>query len=300
MPLSVAEIGSFHVGGRIVRIEGLPPVEVAFTPDTALLRMPQDGDFDAFQMYVQYVKLDRPKTSVPLLLWHGGSLTGACWESTPDGRPGWQSIFLRAGWNVYVSDAVERGRASWARSPEIYTSSPLFRSKQEARALFRIDGSQFPIENFDQLTKSLVPRWATNDEPTSAAYDELLRRLGRSVIVAHSQGAAFALRAALQRPGALDAIVAVEPSAVPRVSGNELSGVRNVRHLFVWGDRLDAFWRPLAERSRAYHEELRACGVDSTFLELPKAGVAGNSHLAMLDRNSEAVAERVLEWLTRR
>jgi hypothetical protein len=53
------------------------------------------------------------KGRYPLLMWHGGGLSGVTWESKPDGAPGWQQYFLKAGHDVYVSDAVERGRASW-------------------------------------------------------------------------------------------------------------------------------------------------------------------------------------------
>jgi len=34
--------------------------------------------------------------------------TGVTWETTPDGREGWLNYFLRKGWAVYNSDAVER------------------------------------------------------------------------------------------------------------------------------------------------------------------------------------------------
>ena len=72
------------------------------------------------------------------MLWHGGGLTGVTWETKPDGKPGWQMFFLNAGHDVYVSDAVERGRASWARYPEIFKTEPLFRTKKEAWEVFRI------------------------------------------------------------------------------------------------------------------------------------------------------------------
>jgi hypothetical protein len=42
-------------------------------------------------------------------MWHGGGLTGVTYETTPDGREGWLNLFVRKGWDVYVSDAVERG-----------------------------------------------------------------------------------------------------------------------------------------------------------------------------------------------
>jgi hypothetical protein len=54
------------------------------------------------------------------------------WENTPDGRPGWQMFFLRAGFDTYVSDAVERGRASWAPYPQVYSEPPYFRTAKEA------------------------------------------------------------------------------------------------------------------------------------------------------------------------
>ena len=82
-------------------------------------------------MYVQYVRLATPRAACPLLLWHGGGMSGASWESTPDGRPGWQTFFLRAGFDTYVSDAVERGRASFAPFPQIYPEAPYFRTARE-------------------------------------------------------------------------------------------------------------------------------------------------------------------------
>jgi hypothetical protein len=177
--LTVAEVGSFHVGGRSVSLTGLPTRDVVFTAGSAPIKVDPNGDFEVEQMYVQYVKLAQPKARYPLLLWHGGGLTGVTWETKPDGRPGWQMFFLRAGHDVYVSDAVERGRASWARYPEIFTSEPLFRTKKQAWEDFRIGpagsyklnaaermalpGQLFPIESFDQFFKQGVPRWSTTD-----------------------------------------------------------------------------------------------------------------------------------------
>ena len=39
------------------------------------------------------------RARIPLLMWHGGGLTGVTYETTPDGREGWLNYFLRKGWS---------------------------------------------------------------------------------------------------------------------------------------------------------------------------------------------------------
>ena len=85
-------------------------------------------------MYVQYFLPANEKGAYPLLLWHGGGLTGVTYETTPDGREGWLNYFLRKGWSVYNSDAVERGRAGWAQYPDIFKSEPVFLDHQPTRS----------------------------------------------------------------------------------------------------------------------------------------------------------------------
>lgn len=109
-PIAIGRIGSFHVEGREIIARGLPLQEGVFTRGSPPRKIDLNGEHEAEQMYVQYVRLAEPKTKYPLLMWHGGGMTGVTWEDTPDGRPGWQMAFLRNGHDVYVSDAVERGR----------------------------------------------------------------------------------------------------------------------------------------------------------------------------------------------
>lgn len=91
--LSVVEIGSFFVGGRIHHLEGLAKRERISTPGGPVHFIDPNGELMAGQMYVQYVRLARPGATAPLLMWHGGGMTGVNWETTPDGRPGWQMFF---------------------------------------------------------------------------------------------------------------------------------------------------------------------------------------------------------------
>jgi hypothetical protein len=132
---AVKEVGSFHIGGRQVTLSGLPTKEIVFTAGAAPFKVDPNGDFEVEQMYVQYVKLHEVsrKGRYPMLMWHGGGLSGVTWETKPDGNPGWQQYFLRAGHDVYVSDGVERGRASWARYPEIFKTEPKARDTTPIR-----------------------------------------------------------------------------------------------------------------------------------------------------------------------
>jgi pimeloyl-ACP methyl ester carboxylesterase len=310
----VKEIGSFHIGGREVAISGQPTREVSFTAGMPPLKVDPNGAFEIEQMYVQYVNLAAPRFRYPLLLWHGGGLTGVTWETKPDGKPGWQMFFLNRGYDVYVSDAVERGRASWARYPEFFKSEPMFRSKKEAWELFRLGppgsydanatsrrpypDTQFPTDALDQFAKQGVPRWITNDVPTQAAYDQLVARVCPCVIVVHSQGGNFGFNAALHAPGRIKALVALEPSGAPDPDKVDVATLKAIPHLFVYGDHLEsAPWPTLVKAPQRYRAALTSAGVKTGWIELPERGIKGNSHMMMMDRNSDQVADLVATWI---
>src|SRR5215472_1989195 len=126
--ITVAEVGSFHVGGRAVSLTGLPTRDVVFTAGSAPIKVDPNGDFEVEQMYVSYTKLAQPKARYPLLLWHGGGLTGVTWETKPDGKPGWRSSFCarattctsRTRWSA----AALPGHATPRFSPPSRSSAP--------------------------------------------------------------------------------------------------------------------------------------------------------------------------------
>lgn len=313
--LRIAEIGSFHVGGETVTLESLPRRSITFSAGTPPLEIDPNGSFQAGQMYAQYVRLAEPEARYPLLLWHGGGLTGVTWETTPDGRPGWQMFFLRQGWDVYVSDAVERGRSGWSRYPEIFEGEPVFRTMGEGWHLFRVgpkDGwaqeaaqreayadTRFPVEAWNQFTRQSVPRWVTTDPLIQAGYDALVQKVCPCVIVVHSQGGNFGFRAALNAPDKVKALVAIEPSGSPDPATTDVSALGNVPHLLVWGDQFEdsPFWQKIRGKLGSWAEALEKGGVRVDTLDLPSRGIEGNSHMPMMDTNSEEVAALVQAWL---
>lgn len=48
---------------------------------------------------------------LPLIFLHSAGQSGKTWESTPDGREGFGTIFLRRGFSTYLVDQPRRGRA---------------------------------------------------------------------------------------------------------------------------------------------------------------------------------------------
>ncbi|WP_193088723.1 alpha/beta fold hydrolase [Advenella sp. FME57] len=311
--LNVKEVGSYHIGGEQVTLKGLPTKKMVFSPGSPPVTLDPNGDFVAGQMYTRYTILEKPRASVPMLLWHGGGLSGTTYETKPDGKPGWEMDFLRDGWSVYVSDAVERGRASWARYPEIFQGEPVFRTKKEAWELFRIGktyasdpqvrqaipGTLFPIADFDQFAKQSIPRWATNDERTQQAYDQYVQQACPCVIVVHSQGGNFALTSALKYPDKVKAVVLIEPSGSPDPDKTDLTPLRDVPMLWVWGDYIQdyPFWKRIKERQEGFRATLNRAGGHGDLLDLPAQGIHGNSHMLMMDTNSRQISGLIQDWL---
>lgn len=82
--------------------------------------------FVANATHAMYVQAWRPNPQVAprghLILVHGGSHTGTGWTTTPDGRPGWAFHMARAGWTVHVVDWPGVGRSG--SRPENVNDTP--------------------------------------------------------------------------------------------------------------------------------------------------------------------------------
>ena len=306
VPLRLRGMGAFHVGGRDVELSGLPVREHLMAEGGQPVRIDPNGRYVVEQMYAQYSLADPDAGRLPLLLWHGGGMTGATWETTPDGRPGWLHEFLRRGRDVYLCDAVERGRSGFAPVPHVWPEAPVIQTPADIFTRFRIGtrdpatgalrpfaDTQFPVAAFDALARQMVPRWTTTDPAVLAGYLALLERTGPAVIVCHSQAGVFALRAAHARPDLVRADIALEPASIPMLDTS--THAYDVPTLVLLGDHIDtdARWPRMADRIRTFANAHAAVDI----LSLPDIGMHGNSHMLMMDRNSLAIAARVSDWL---
>ena len=311
--LQISEIGSFFAGGRTVTLTDQPQKQVQVARNGPARLVDLNGDYVTGQCYVQFVRQVAPKFEDPVMFWHGGAMTGVTWETTPDGRRGWQMRFLGAGFDTYVCDAVERGRAGWSPFPEIYDTPPIFRTGNEAWELFRFgnsdgyngggnghrpyDGLQFPVDCMDHFLAQFVPRWTNHGSETLDAYFDALDRTGPVWLIAHSQGGHFALEAAARHPEYFRGVVVIEPASAPEETGE----AHKVPHLFVWGDNIQRSltWMAYRQHADLYADQLANGGGSVDTLDLPSSGIRGNSHVPMMDRNSDAIAGLIEKWISK-
>jgi pimeloyl-ACP methyl ester carboxylesterase len=309
-PILLRGMGSFHIGGRVIEITGQPIKEVVFTPGGVPAKIDPNGKYQVEQLYVQYFLPQHRRGRLPLLLWHGGGLTGVTYETKPDGGEGWLTYFIRKGWDTYISDAVERGRAGWTNT---FKGDPLFLPLGDPWERFRIGppgswnddkakrasypGVQFPIDAYEQFMKQAVPRWTTTDEQIVAAYVELVDKVCPCVVMVHSQSGSFGYKVLEARPQKIKALVAVEPT----LGGdrNKVEAIKATPILVLYGDNAKGHprWSKIRQGGVDYAAVLKSAGGSIDVIDLPDVGIKGNSHMVMMDKNSDAVAELIQKWL---
>ncbi|MGF7161856.1 pimeloyl-ACP methyl ester carboxylesterase [Rhodoligotrophos appendicifer] len=147
-----------------------------------------------------------------------------------------------------------------------------------------------------ELSKRTVPRWAANGPLMLAGLEAAIDRIGSCFILGHSQGGGLALHATLSHRQ-VHAVVLLEPHGVP--GSFDPAQVAGRSCLTIMGDFIDeaAEWHTLDEQAKRAHRSWNEAGGTSWLMELPQRGIKGNSHMLMMDNNSDQVAGLVLEWL---
>ncbi|ALM84514.1 esterase [Bordetella sp. N] len=308
-PLTLSSQGSFFIGGRDVTSETL-----SLSP-----KYDAHGTVTVDQMYVRYQIPARAKR-YPITLIHGCCLTGMTWETTPDGRMGWDEYFLRKGYSTYVIDQSGRGRSATdisainaVKSGKAPVSSlpDLFAAGHEAAwAIFRFGtrypdafkDTQFPVQAQAELWQQMVPDWLgamPTPNPTVGNLSKLAIKLNGTVLLSHSQSGIYPFQTAAMNSKGIAAIVAVEPGECPKVE--DVKPLTGIPILVVFGDHIEEFprWAPRLKACHAFIDALNAAGGKGELMSLPALGVHGNSHMMMQDRNNLQVADLILAWIAR-
>ena len=223
-PILVDKQGSFTVGGRYKQQEGV------FLQENFISEAGQRayGDY----AYVSYqVPVDAKK--LPLIFQHGGAQSKRTWESGPDGREGFNTMFLRAGYAVYLVDQPRSGEANLsteAVTPDTpWASNPMYGDKT-LYILSRIGhydekGEPVPNKQFPAGEKSyqaFQQSWNVGTGPldndlNAEVLSELVNQQEEgAVLVTHSMGGTIGWRTALLTDK-VKGIIAYEPGGTPFV-----------------------------------------------------------------------------------
>jgi pimeloyl-ACP methyl ester carboxylesterase len=314
-PLVLKAQGSFFVGG-----------EKADQTAVELGDLGPAGHIAVHQMYVRFMVPQDGAGNVPVVMVHGATLTGKSWETTPDGRMGWDEYFVRKGHPVYVPDQVGRGRSGFnqavfnnvragkappADQPALFRFSdevvwPNFRFGVKPGEPY--SDSQFPVAAVDELSKQAVPdvsRLLPTPNPTFKALSDLATRLKGAVLMGHSQSGSFPLEVSLLTPTVTKGLVLVEPGRCPEYTAEQVARLATVPILVVFGDHRDTAtglptlptWQQRFEACEALIARVKAAGGDAQMLNPPDRGIRGNSHMIMQDRNHLQIADLILQWI---
>lgn len=323
-PLMIASQGSFAVGGamRTVR-QDFDPTDPATSAG-----MTFSGD----HAYVFYQVPVAPR-ELPIVMWHGGVQFSRCWETTPDGREGFQTLFLRRRFATYLLDQPRRGGAG--RSMVETTTTPVadqeFWFNQFRLGLWPdyYEGGQFDrsAETLNQYYRSMVPNTGPFDlNVVCSAVARLFDRIGPGILFSHSASGGPGWVTAT-RSSNVRAIVSFEPGsnfvfpeddvpeAMPSSSGplpalgvplQDFLALTRIPIVIYYGDNIPSEFTPIVGRdswrvrlamARLWAATINRYGGDATVIHLPDIGIMGNTHFPFSDLNNVQIADLVSDFL---
>jgi len=157
--------------------------------------------------------------------------------------------------------------------------------------------TQFPIEAVDNYYPQTVSTYRDPEETrkTVASLAALLDKIGPSILQTWSSSGLLGYLTAIERPELVKGILAVETSvdAFGNIPQEKLATLARIPILIVIGDRA----QDRVDSSRAFEKKMKAIGGDVTIDVLPEAGIKGNGHTMMLERNNKQIMLRMIAWL---
>jgi len=321
--LIIKEQGSFAVGGSVITNPG------NFDP---IKRTPDGQTFHGDHAYVFY-QIPEDARKLPLVMWHGFGQFSKTWETTPDGREGYQNIFLRRGFGVYLINQPRRGNAGRSTVETTITPAP---DEQFWFNVFRIGvwPDYFPDVQFskdpealNQYFRQITPDTGpidinVNTEAVSALFD----RIGPAILVTHSHSGGMGWLTAVKNQN-VKAIVSYEPGsgfvfpegevppAVESSAGplqavgipkEEFETLTKIPIIMYYGDNIPTDpdpnpgtdgWRVRLEMAKLWRDAVNRYGGDVTVVHLPEIGIKGNTHFPFSDLNNVEIADLMSEWL---
>ncbi|MCY1083419.1 alpha/beta hydrolase [Archangium lansingense] len=321
--LVLREQGSFAAGGTVVTSPG------TFDP----LRPSSEGaTLHGDHAYVFYqVPVDARR--LPLVFWHGAGQSSKTWETTADGREGFQNIFLRRRFSVYLLDQPRRGDAGRSTVPFTLPATP---DDQTWFGMFRMGvwpdyfpGVQFSREPeaLNQFFRAMTPNTGPFDAEVSAsAVSALFGRIGPGILVTHSQGGGPGWLVVMRNPN-VQAVISYEPGSgfvfpegevpppMPSLTGpleavgvplSQFMPLTKIPIVIYFGDNIPEEpspnpgqdnWRVRLAMARLWRDTVNRHGGDVTLVHLPELGIRGNTHFPFSDTNNVQIADLLSRFL---
>lgn len=318
--------GSFTVGGTTVT--------EAETFDLNNALKPQGQTFHGDHAYAFY-QIPVEARKYPLVFLHGAGQSKKTWETTPDGRDGFQNIFLRRRHSVYLLDQPRRGEAGKSTVAATLNPTP---DEQFWFTQFRLGnypnyfpGVQFPQDtaSLEQFYRQMTPNTGGFDAKVIAdAMSGLFDKIGEGILITHSQGGGPGWLTAIKNDQ-IKGIVAYEPysgfvfpngEAPEPINSSGLFGalkgeeiplsdfvkLTKIPIVVYYGDNIAAeptnvwnkdHWRSGLAMARLWAATINKHGGDATVVHLPEVGVRGNTHFPFSDLNNVEIADQLSGWL---
>lgn len=322
-PLVIQKQGSFTIGGKVLQNPG----DYANNAPT-----PSGQSFHGDHLYAFYQVPLHPK-ALPIVMLHGAAQSGRSWETTPDGREGFQTIFLRRNFSTYVVDQPRRGRSGNSTIAATIEPTPtdqlLFDQFRLGKWPNFFGNAQFDRkpEVLDQFLRSVTPNTGPFDAAVvSDAMSALFNKVGPAILFTHSQGGGPGWLTAIKNSN-VKAIVAFEPgsgfifpegelpAAMPSAAGTltpeavsreEFDKLTRIPIIIYYGDnfpieptaeRGQDNWRVRLAMAKLWVNVVNKHGGDVRLVHLPDIGVRGNTHFLMSDLNNVRIADLVSQFL---
>lgn len=324
-PITIKDQGSFTAGGVTVTAPG---TYAGNTKPTDPAGKTLHGDH-------AYVFYQIPMKAQPLgmVFLHGYGQSGKTWESTPDGRDGFQNIFLAKGFSTYVVDQPRRGRAGRSTVPGTISAVS---DDQLWFNNFRIgqwphinDNVQVPRdqESQEQFFHSMTPdTGAFDSKVVSDAMVAVFEKSGNGVLVTHSAGGGPGWETAM-KTNKVKGVIALEPGTFPFPIGEvpeteatsspfparpmtvpmaDFMKLTKIPIIVYFGDNIptepstnwgEDNWRVRVNLAKKWAAVVNKYGGDVSIVSLPDIGIKGNTHFMMADLNNGEVANAMEKWM---
>lgn len=321
--ISILEQGSFAVGGTVITNNGV------FNPNKPT---PDGQTYHGDHAYVFY-QIPVKARKYPLVMWHGIGQFSKTWETTPDGREGYQNIFLRRGFPVYILDQPRRGNAGRSITGGSIAATA---DEQQWFSTFRIgiwptyfEGVQFANDSntLNQYFRAMTPNIGPIDiNVTTDAASALFNKIGAAILVTHSHAGGMGWITTVKNQN-VKAIVSYEPGSgflfpeaeVPapiEFTGGTLTAsaiplsdflkLTKIPIIIYYGDNIPTTqspnpgvdgWRARLAMAKKWRDVVNKHGGDVTVVHLPEVGIKGNTHFPFSDLNNIEIADLMSKWL---